>query len=167
MRNISKPGPTLEEDAQQLEELILALGRATHGLRDPIAANVHLHSLTPPQKHTLMWLGWDGRLTMGEIAQRGNVTEKTITGVVDRLEAAGLVQRVRDEKDRRVVHVELTAQGRKAFEEIRAFMRAKFRGFLGLLDDEDRQALVRILEKLHRRMISSSRPATAGDKESA
>ena len=94
-------------DATQLHHLLMDLGRH-RSLRDPVGALCEDMQLTPPQAHTLMWLGEDGALTMGVLARRAGITEKTITGVVDRLEASGLLERVRSEEDRRSVSVRLT-----------------------------------------------------------
>jgi DNA-binding MarR family transcriptional regulator len=49
-----------------------------------------------------------GPLTAGELAQASRLTTGAVTAVVDQLEAAGLVRRVRDPADRRRVFVEAT-----------------------------------------------------------
>jgi DNA-binding MarR family transcriptional regulator len=43
---------------------------------------------------------------------------QSVTSLVDRLEARGLVKRVPDQRDRRVIHVDLTPQGEEMFEQI-------------------------------------------------
>ena len=43
---------------------------------------------------------------------------QSVTSLVDRLEARGLVRRVPDRRDRRVIHVELTEQGESAFADV-------------------------------------------------
>ena len=48
-----------------------------------------------------------GAITAGELSERVGLTTGAITGVIDRLERAGLVQRVRDAQDRRRVVLEL------------------------------------------------------------
>ena len=101
MRNISG----LDDAARRMLELLVAVGRR-NSLRDPLAQLTETLELTPPQLHGVMWLGQDGPLPMGELARRVGVTEKTITGIVDRLEREGYAQRERDPGDRRVVHVE-------------------------------------------------------------
>lgn len=53
-----------------------------------------------------------GELTMGEIAERLLISPSTCTRVVDRMHAAGLVDRRIDDGDGRVRHVSLTAAGR-------------------------------------------------------
>jgi DNA-binding MarR family transcriptional regulator len=53
-------------------------------------------------------LGTRGPMTAGQLAQAVRLTTGAVTGVLDRLEAAGLVRRVRDTQDRRKVIVEVT-----------------------------------------------------------
>jgi DNA-binding MarR family transcriptional regulator len=53
-------------------------------------------------------LGTRGPMTAGQLAQAVRLTTGAVTGVLDRLEAAGLVRRARDADDRRKVIVELT-----------------------------------------------------------
>jgi DNA-binding MarR family transcriptional regulator len=58
-------------------------------------------------------LSFSGRLTAGELARATGLTTASITGVVDRLEEAGFVQREKDAADRRRVVIHLNLQ--KAF----------------------------------------------------
>src|ERR1700675_3300704 len=53
-------------------------------------------------------LGTRGPMTAGQLAEAVRLTTGAITGVLDRLESAGLVRRVRDTKDRRRINVEVT-----------------------------------------------------------
>jgi DNA-binding MarR family transcriptional regulator len=140
------PDP-LDADVHRFDELLAALGKR-QSLRDPLAMAVEEMSLTGPQLHAVLWLRREGQLTMGRLSQRVGVTEKTGTGLVDRLERDGYVRRVRDEADRRVVHVRLTDQGGAVAAELDRQITEKMRLMLGLLDPEDRSALFRVLEKL-------------------
>ena len=53
----------------------------------------------------LDFLNLEGRVTAGRLAEVTGLTTGAITGVVDRLEKAGLVRRERDEDDRRKVFI--------------------------------------------------------------
>jgi DNA-binding MarR family transcriptional regulator len=53
-------------------------------------------------------LGTRGPMTAGQLAEAVRLTTGAVTGVLDRLESAGLVRRVRDTSDRRRVIVEVT-----------------------------------------------------------
>jgi DNA-binding MarR family transcriptional regulator len=55
-------------------------------------------------------LSFSGQMTAGELARATGLTTASITGVVDRLEEAGLVRRERDAADRRRVVIRLDAQ---------------------------------------------------------
>jgi DNA-binding MarR family transcriptional regulator len=166
MRTIAKAGlPTTPADAHRLHDLVVALMRR-RSLRDPIASTCAELELTPPQVHGLLALGLDGPLTMGDLARRTGVTEKTITGLVDRLERDRLVQRVRDAADRRVVRVRLTTTGAGLSRRIDADMLDKLDGLLGLLPPGDRRDLLRIFETLLDR-IEALHPTTASRPEDA
>lgn len=55
-------------------------------------------------------LGVSGRVTAGQLAERMHLTTGAVTIMLDRLERGGLARRIRDEHDRRRVHVELTEE---------------------------------------------------------
>jgi DNA-binding MarR family transcriptional regulator len=152
MRNIHHTAdPGVVADARELRRRVLALARR-RSLRDPIAASCADLDLSPPQIHALLWLGHDGPLTMGELARRVRVTEKTATGLVDRLEREGHIARERDEEDRRVVRVRLTRAGAALHRRIDRDVHRAVAQLLALLDPADRTALVRILGTLLERI---------------
>jgi DNA-binding MarR family transcriptional regulator len=149
MRNTSKGD--LKREADELANALLELGRK-RPMRDPIALAVEEMQFTPAQSHGLLWLGADGPMTMGELATRCGITEKTITGVVDRLEREEYVQRERSEEDRRVVHVKLTRKGQSTFGRLNVEIRQRMADLLSLIEPEDRLVLVRILRTISERM---------------
>src|SRR6266576_4355421 len=88
-------------------------------------------------------------LRMNELAERILYSKSGFTRVVDRLEEAGLVQRVRPENDRRSILVVLTDEGRAAMEQARRHHRnAIEQHFSRHLSDTDIKTLTRALEKL-------------------
>lgn len=96
------------------------------------------HNITIPQLHLLAVLvRADGILPSTRIARYMVKEAQTITGLVDRMEAAGWVARQSDPKDRRKTLVSLTNAGIKKFEE--AFPVANRVGaeiFAALTDEE-------------------------------
>ena len=88
-------------------------------------------------------------LRMNELAERILYSKSGFTRVVDRMEEAGLVQRVHPENDRRSIFVVLTDQGRTMLEHARRHHRHSIeQHFSGHLADTDIKALTRALEKL-------------------
>jgi DNA-binding MarR family transcriptional regulator len=163
IRHGRKSDARIDADARRFRELVIGLSRQA-SLRDPIAAMCEEAQLTPPQVHAVMWLGLDGPLTMGELARRVGVTEKTITGIVDRLELAAYLERERDREDRRVVRAKLTPRGADVYREIDAHLHQKISGLMRLLDPDDRKALFRILEKLVNRPEAPAAASTESKK---
>jgi MarR family transcriptional regulator, organic hydroperoxide resistance regulator len=70
------------------------------------------YNVTPPQWGVLVALWEQDGLSLSELAHRSFFDGPTMTGIVDRLEKAGFVERRRDSADRRVISVYLTDQGR-------------------------------------------------------
>ena len=68
--------------------------------------------ITPPQWGLLALLNEGDGLTIGTISLKQGLDAPTVTGIVNRLEHNGLVERRHDKEDRRVVKVYLTDEGR-------------------------------------------------------
>lgn len=149
----TQPPASMQAEARRFRELLLGVGRC-RSLRDPIAGACEAMRLRPAQIHVLLWLGHDGVLTMGELARRIGTTGKAVTGVVDRLEREGHLQRERDAADRRVVRVRLTRAGADAYRRVDGQVNGKVAELIARLDAADRHALFRILETLHDRLLA-------------
>ena len=68
-----------------------------------------------------------GRMTAGEVAQASGLTTGAVTTVLDRLEQAGHIRRVRDELDRRRVYVEVTSETQQRLHDLYAPLAARSR----------------------------------------
>src|SRR5438445_5386687 len=94
------------------EEALLSVVRTSDQLQIRCARLLREHGLTPSQYNILRILRGEGKpLPILEIASRTIAVVPGITGLIDRLEQAGFVNRLRCEKDRRVIYVALTDQG--------------------------------------------------------
>jgi DNA-binding MarR family transcriptional regulator len=98
-------------------------------------------------------------LPMNELAERILYSKSGFTRVVDRMEEAGLVRRVRPEHDRRSILVLLTEEGIKMMERARRHHRDGIdRHFSRHLTDAEVRALTKALEKVS----SHARPLRPG-----
>ncbi|UCH08334.1 MAG: MarR family transcriptional regulator [Deltaproteobacteria bacterium] len=70
------------------------------------------YQVSVPQLHCLLALYDHGPLPPSQIARHVMVKSSTVTGIIDRLEQKGLVTRLRNSPDRRVINIELTEAGR-------------------------------------------------------
>jgi DNA-binding MarR family transcriptional regulator len=90
---------------------------------------------------TLALLLRSGPLRLTALADQEAVSQPAMTGLVSRLQGAGLVARGADPDDGRVVLVELTAEGRALIQGRRARRAAAMDALLDLLDPDDRTRL--------------------------
>jgi DNA-binding MarR family transcriptional regulator len=95
---------------------------------------IHLHVLTV--------LEADGPIPMSHLADTLDVSDASATGIVSRMEERGLVERIHDEADRRVVNVRATAAGVAIFRDMTEHRRAKLTELLGRLRDDELGALL-------------------------
>src|SRR5438874_3138101 len=94
------------------QEAALNVVRTSDRLQIRFARLLREHGLTPSQYNVLRILRGEGKpLPILEIASRTIAVVPGITGLIDRLERAGFVNRLRCEKDRRVIYVALTDKG--------------------------------------------------------
>jgi len=100
-------------------------------------------------------------MTLGQLSQRMMVSNGNVTGLVERLVAAGLVDRRSSEKDRRAQIVSLTAEGRRVF---RAMARANAE-WIGEMFGDLSQADVDELMRLLARTKASARKAARGEAQ--
>lgn len=96
--------------------LMRELVRAYQAFAAYDAAGFREAGLTVPQADVIFTLGNTDGLTLGEIGDSTLITKGTLTGVINRLEAKNLVQRVACDDDRRCTRVRLTRKGRTVFE---------------------------------------------------
>lgn len=76
------------------------------------------YPITLPQFVALQWLLEEGDLTIGELSNKMYLACSTTTDLVDRMERNGLVARVKDRHDRRVVRIHLLKEGERIIEEV-------------------------------------------------
>jgi DNA-binding MarR family transcriptional regulator len=95
--------------------------------------------------HILWLLEHHGDLTMGRLAELVDVSLSNASGLIDRMEERGLVERVRVPDDRRVVLVRVSPEGARIRDEIEAIKLDQMRSILGNLDGEQ---LTRLLGAL-------------------
>src|SRR5579872_7357726 len=95
-------------------EAAISVVRTSDQLQIRFARLLREHDLTPSQYNVLRILRGEGRpLPILEIASRTITVVPGITGLIDRLERAEFVHRVRCDRDRRVIYVALADAGTK------------------------------------------------------
>jgi DNA-binding MarR family transcriptional regulator len=139
------------EIADLLGQIVRRLHRGTSEALAPLG-------LSRAQSRVVRLLA-DGPLRMATIAERLAVVPRTITDLVDGVEAAGLVARHPDPEDRRSTFVALTASGRMLLDRLEVARRESAELAFGRLDPADRAVLLRLLRDLTDDRADECRPA--------
>ena len=104
--------------------------------------------LSPVQCHVLHLIEPERPLPMGRLAATLGCDASNVTGLVDRLEARGLVQRRPSADDRRIKVIQLTATGSRIRAHLLKRMTGKSSCSMARLSADDQRSLIRILERL-------------------
>lgn len=108
-------------------------------------------NITPVQAMVLGFLNEEDGITASELGKRTELDSATMTGIVDRLEAAGLVERRGHPADRRSIEIHLTKRGRTLADgTVRLIVEAN-REFLNILTEREQEELRAAIRKLRDR----------------
>lgn len=128
------------------------LARAYHTMQAHADRNIAGFGLTTPQFGAIECLGHLGPMTIGQLCKKMLVSGGNMTVVVDNLEKAKLVERVRDTIDRRKILVRLTPKGRRLFQKIFSEHAEHIAALTSVLTAEEQEELSRLLKKLGKNM---------------
>lgn len=138
----------IDEEASRLPEdasLWELLATATRTMAVYWAHTAQGAGLSPAGLNVLRMLARQDGLKSSEVAARGWSTPGSVTSVVDTLVRDGLVERRRDEGDRRVVRLYLTETGQARLAEARAVIAPKWTGAFDYVAPGDEAAVRRFL----------------------
>jgi MarR family transcriptional regulator, organic hydroperoxide resistance regulator len=141
--------PDIKLEVDQVFEAVVYLYTESRRLTKELARRAQL---TGPQLTVVKILESIGDLSLSELSDKIRAQNSTVTGIIDRMEREGLVQRVRSTEDRRVVHIRLTDKGAKLAREIPIEPMEIFRSALESLTAQEMRDLMKILSKVAKRV---------------
>lgn len=104
--------------------------------------------ITAPQGMLLGQLIRHGKMKVSDLSQKMGLSNSTVSGIIDRLEKQGMVQRTRSQEDRRVVYVDVTPEFKDAFEKNFKDMEKRFEEILNRADEKEIETILNGLETL-------------------
>jgi len=122
-------------------------------------------SLSLVHIHVLTILELEGPLSMSRLADELDVSVASATGIVNRMEERGLVERRHGESDRRIVSVHPTRAGGEVFEALHRRRREKLRTLLGHLSDDELQSFLTGLSAMRRARTELALDETPADPD--
>lgn len=148
----TEPQPAIESLRQALSQIFAAERR--------LRARGHALSgeLSYVQVRSLAALGRAQEMTAGELARSADLNPATVTGMLDHLEEAGLVERRRSTSDRRVCNVSLTESGRELLEHKVARWQAHWEAELAEFSEAEIAVAARVLQQIAGIFDAASKP---------
>ncbi len=148
--------------------------RVLRSLRRIVRA-IDLHSrklesqfgLTGPQLVCLRVIAYEGPLQPSELARKVDLSQGTVSGIVDRLARRQYVSRRRGTKDRRRVTLSILPAGKDLLADAPSPLQTRFAERLAALPGENQQVIATMLEQIVRMMdaegLDAAAVLTAGD----
>ena len=128
-----------------LSDLLLVLRR---NIVEAIRKEGLKQDLTFSQMEVMGFIGPNGKETMKSIAEYLKITPPSATEIVSEMERKGLVKRINDKSDRRVVDIVFTPTAKKLFNSISKRKEMISQKMISRLNTEDRKNLERIIRIL-------------------
>lgn len=156
---------TLDRQTERFLDAFSRLARA-YQFRD--RSEICYRGVSVSQCYTLEILDREGALAMGNLASHMYLDISTMTRTVEQLIDGGLVTRRESPDDRRIVLVEISKEGRKAYRKIRKGLLAEYRGVLESVPAASRTSVVKavelLLEAFKQRRAEEVRPKRASGR---
>jgi MarR family transcriptional regulator, organic hydroperoxide resistance regulator len=139
--------------SSEREAAVTALGgsfrRAFRSLRSMRGRDTHRgDEIGHAQFELLIELYGNGAMHAGELAEAVEASAATVSGMLDHLGEAELVERTRSETDRRIVVVKLTRRGRRKVEARKAVWQRRWQEALEGVDDEELRIAATVLDRI-------------------
>jgi DNA-binding MarR family transcriptional regulator len=152
MRSIpeQKSPPDAGGDASTVEAILTEVGGWVGDLRCASMSRLVQSQVSISQLHVLWLLQHQGAMTMSRLAELLGVSLSNATGIIDRMETHGLIERVRVPDDRRLVLVQPAAAGRQALTETESTKREGMRAVIRRLSPAERPVVLEALRSLRR-----------------
>jgi DNA-binding MarR family transcriptional regulator len=104
--------------------------------------------ITNNDMHIIEAVGIEEPRNMSTVAGKMMITVGTLTTAVNSLVNKGYIERVRSQKDRRIVLLSLTEKGRRAYDHHRKFHEEMIRAVMKNISEEEANVLVKALQNI-------------------
>ncbi len=141
-------GVSILKEYQTLNELLVYLFNQIMDIEQTRLITGEFSDITNNDMHIIEAVGLQGHRNMSAVAKQLNVTIGTLTITVNRLVKKGYVIRQRSEQDKRVVHLELSEKGQRAYAHHMHFHEQMIDGVIKHLSEDELQVLIKALSGL-------------------
>ena len=133
---------------ETINDILVNLFNEILKLEEEAIITEEFKDITNNDMHIIEAIGLSGENTMSAVAKKLNITAGSLTTSVNALVNKKYVKRQRSEEDRRVVFLDLTEKGKRAYEHHREYHRQMTEAVLARLNDEEVSVLTKALKDL-------------------
>jgi MarR family transcriptional regulator, organic hydroperoxide resistance regulator len=113
-------------------------------------------NITPVQAMIIGFLTEEDQVMAGELGKKVELDSATLTGILDRLEAAQLIERKGNPEDRRSVKIHLTKQGREIGREAKRIIDEANQEFLASFTENEKEVLRSLIKRVRQPITSNN-----------
>lgn len=133
-------------------KIFKSLKRIGHMLKQSMGQHFNSMNLTGPQGMMMGILSHDGEMKISDLSEKIGLSNSTVSGIIDRLEKQGLVERTRSSEDRRVVYVNVSSEFQKNSKENFCKIEKTFEDIMKKATDEEIDTILKGLTTLEQLM---------------
>ncbi len=108
-------------------EIALIIKDINSKINQRITDELKATGLTVPQITAIKLIAHNKKMMVSQLSEEMSLTNATVSGILDRLEKLNIIERVRSDKDKRVVYVRFSKEGSKTAENIKDVMSSSFK----------------------------------------
>jgi len=136
----------MEQDISK--DVLTALRRIIRAIDVQSRHLTKYYGLTGPQLVVLEELQDNWSMTIGQLARNISLSQATVTNIIDRLEQKGDVKRIRSERDKRKVFVEMTPQAEQKLADKPSLLQKQFIDRFNQLEDWEQTLILSSLQRI-------------------
>ena len=133
---------------QEIDCIFFQLAKANQLASKFLSQKVSELNLTPVQALVLGFLHQEDQITSAELGKKTGLDSATLTGILDRLEAADCIERKNNPEDRRSIRIHLTPKGNELSRKAIEVIVGSNVEFMQSLTKEEKRHLFDIIKKL-------------------
>ncbi|MBN2144685.1 MAG: MarR family transcriptional regulator [Candidatus Aureabacteria bacterium] len=147
------PDHSLSDFADKIVEAMRAL---TRGFGKKHSNELCRGKITMPQFIILDFLSSRSGAKMRDVATFLEISTAAVTGIVDRLQKSGYLDRLPDSRDRRIIHLKLSRKGNALVEKIHKERRQMLISMFSRISQSEREEYLRILTKIKNAILGNN-----------
>ena len=140
---------------KELVDRYIAVSFSVNKKGESLVKEQNGNDLTNDQHYMLRYINRSGTCTSSELADVFEVKKSAITAIINRLWEKGLIQRTRDENDRRVVYLTLTEKGTDLFNKMEERIHKLVESLITKFDETEIKQFLETYEKINQVLMDT------------